>query len=155
MGIDAVRAFFKNKSPDIKITEHPASTANVAQAATALGVAAGQIAKTLAIKVGDKVVLIVTRGDARLDNRKLKDTFGGRPRMLPAEDVANLTGHPVGGVCPFGLATKLPVYCDLSLQTFDIVFPAAGSVNSSIRIEPTRLASLAKAQWLDVCQRVE
>ena len=116
MSLDSVRAFFAEKAPDIAIIEQDASTATVTEAAAALGVEPGRIAKTLSVRVGDRVMLIVTRGDARLDNRKTKAAFGGRPRMLGAEEVAELTGHPVGGVCPFGLARPLPVYCDATLR---------------------------------------
>ncbi|MCY1361390.1 Cys-tRNA(Pro) deacylase [compost metagenome] len=97
-------------------------------------------------------MLVVARGDARLDNRKLRDAFGGKARMLDAESVQQLTGHPVGGVCPFGLATPLPVYCDVSLRAFDEVLPAAGALHSAVRICPQRLASLVEADWVDVCQ---
>jgi prolyl-tRNA editing enzyme YbaK/EbsC (Cys-tRNA(Pro) deacylase) len=97
-------------------------------------------------------MLVVARGDARLDNRKTKDALGGRPRMLGAEEVEALTGHPVGGVCPFGLARPLPIYCDLSLRDFDIVYPAAGSRTASVRLSPDRLAELTGARWIDVCQ---
>src|SRR3546814_12412411 len=99
-----------------------ASTATVAEAA--LGVEPGRIAKTLSVRVKDQVVLVGTRSDARLDNRKTKDALGGRPRMLGADEAEALTGHPVGGVCPFGLASPLPVYCDISLRNFDVIYPA-------------------------------
>ncbi len=99
------------------------------------------------------MLLIVTCGDAQLNNRKIKDVLGGKPRMLSADEVVSLTGHPVGGVCPFALATTLPVYCDLSLKAFDEVVPAAGSVNSAVRIAPERMAALVKAEWIDVCDR--
>jgi len=112
----------------------------------------GQIAKTLSVRVGDQVMLIVTRGDARLDNRKTKDALGGRPRMLGAEEVEALTGHPVGGVCPFGLASLLPIYCDMSLRDFEIVYPAAGSRTASVSLTPDRLAAITGALWIDVCQ---
>ncbi|MFN3351930.1 YbaK/EbsC family protein, partial [Pseudorhodoplanes sp.] len=102
--------------------------------------------------LGEEVVLIVTRGDARLDNRKTKDQFGVRPRMLGHEETEALTGHQVGGVCPFGLRTDLPVYCDVSLKAFDTVFPAAGSRTASVEIAPERLARITKARWVDVCQ---
>ena len=97
-------------------------------------------------------MLLVARGDARLDNRKTKAAFGAKPRMLEADEVERLTGHPVGGVCPFGLARPLPVYCDVSLRAFAEVVPAAGSPNSALRIAPGRLAELAGAEWVDVCQ---
>jgi prolyl-tRNA editing enzyme YbaK/EbsC (Cys-tRNA(Pro) deacylase) len=152
MTVESVRAFFKEKVPEIEVTEHTFSTASVADAAATIGVAPGQIAKTLAIKIGDNVVLVVARGDARLDNKKLKAAFGGRPSMLSIEVVADLTGHPVGGVCPFGLIQPLPIYCDVSLKDFDLVHPAAGSKNSSVCLSPARLAELTDAQWVDVCQ---
>jgi len=152
MSLSSVRAFLAEKAPDIAIIDQGASTATVAEAAETLGVAPGQIAKTLSIRVGEQVVLVVARGDARLDNRKSKAAFGGRPRMLDADEVMALTGHPVGGVCPFGLATPLPVYCDVSLKDFDAVYPAAGSRTASVRITPERLAALVDAAWVDVCQ---
>jgi prolyl-tRNA editing enzyme YbaK/EbsC (Cys-tRNA(Pro) deacylase) len=96
----------------------------------------------------------VARGDARLDNRKVKAAFGGKASMLGPDEVAALTGHPVGGVCPFGLATPLPVYCDVSLRAFDEVVPAAGSVTSALRIDPLRMAEIVDATWVDVCQEV-
>ena len=117
-----------------------------------IGRRAGQIAKTLAIRINGCVLLVVARGDARLDNQKSKAEFGGRPRMLDAEETLALTGHPVGGVCPFGLATPLPVYCDRSLLAFDTVFPAAGSLNSSVKLGPDRLAELVSERWVDVCR---
>lgn len=154
MSIDTVRAFFSEKAPDIEILELEASTATVALAAAGHGVEPGQIAKTLSLKMGETVFLVVARGDARLDNRKIKAAFGGKARMLGAEEVSDLTGHPVGGVCPFGLATPLPVYCDISLKAFAEVLPAAGSTNSALRIAPERMAALVGATWVDVCQEV-
>lgn len=152
MSLESVRAFFAAKAPDIKVIELPTSTATVALAAAAHGVAPGQIAKTLSLKVGSHVLLVVVRGDLRLDNKKAKQAFGGKPRMLDAEEVAALTGHPVGGVCPFGLISPLPVYCDVSLKTFDEVLPAAGATNSAVRISPARMAELTDAAWVDICQ---
>src|SRR5690606_3673469 len=99
-----------------------------------------------------EVLLLVTRGDCRLDNAGAKAAFGGRPRMLEPEETLALTGHPVGGVCPFGLATDLPVWCDVSLKAFDTVFPAAGSLNSSVEVAPARLAALVARGWVDACQ---
>ncbi|OFX00248.1 MAG: cys-tRNA(pro)/cys-tRNA(cys) deacylase [Alphaproteobacteria bacterium RIFCSPHIGHO2_12_FULL_66_14] len=153
MTVEAVRAFLAAHAPDISVVELAASTATVEMAAKGHGVAPAQIAKTLSLRIKDRTLLIVTSGDARLNNRKIKDVLGGKPRMLGADEVVALTGHPVGGVCPFGLATPLPVYCDVSLKEFDEVVPAAGSVNSALRISPTRLASLVDAEWVDVCDR--
>ena len=152
MSIDSVRAHLASAAPDLLIVETQARTATVAEAALAHGVAPGQIAKTLSLRVGERVVLVVARGDARLDNRKARAAFAAKPRMLDAAEVVALTGHPVGGVCPFGLAAPLPVYSDVSLQGFEAVWPAAGSVNSAVRITPARLAALVGAEWVDVCQ---
>jgi prolyl-tRNA editing enzyme YbaK/EbsC (Cys-tRNA(Pro) deacylase) len=151
MTVESVRAFLAAHAPDITILETDASTATVDMAARTHGVEPAQIAKTLSFKVKDRVMLVVTSGTARLNNRKIKDALGGKPRMLSAEEVAALTGHPVGGVCPFGLATPLPVYCDVSLRAFGEVVPAAGSANSALRIAPDRMAELVRAEWVDVC----
>jgi prolyl-tRNA editing enzyme YbaK/EbsC (Cys-tRNA(Pro) deacylase) len=97
-------------------------------------------------------MLIVTSGVARLDNRKFRDVLGGKPRMLDAEEVVAATGHPVGGVCPFGLISELPIYCDTSLRRFGEVVPAAGAINAAVRISPDRMAELVDARWVDVCQ---
>ena len=152
MSLESVRAFLAIRAPDIAIVELEDSTATVALAAAGHGVEPAQIAKTLSLKVRDRNLLLVTRGDARLDNKKAKAAFGGKPRMLAPEEVVAITGHPVGGVSPFGLATPLPVYCDVSLKVFDEVVPAAGSTRSALRINPLRLAELVEAQWVDVCQ---
>jgi len=154
MSLDSVRAFFAAHAPDIAVLVTPESSATVQLAAAAHGVEPARIAKTLSLRVGERVVLVVARGDARLDNRKAKAVFGAKPRMLDLAEVEALTGHPVGGVCPFGLATPLPVYCDISLKAFDEVVPAAGSTHSAVRIAPERLALLTGAEWVDVCQDV-
>ncbi|TAJ90071.1 YbaK/EbsC family protein [Reyranella sp.] len=153
MSVETVRAFFAAHAPDIDIVELDASTATVEMAAKGHGVMPAQIAKTLSLRIKERTLLIVTAGDARLNNRKIKDVLGGKPRMLGQDEVVALTGHPVGGVCPFGLATPLPVYCDVSLKEFDEVVPAAGSTNSALRISPERMATLVNAEWVDVCDR--
>lgn len=152
MSLESVRAWLAAHAPDLPLIETEESTATVIEAARALGVEPARIAKTLAVRVGETVFLLVTRGDARLDNQKTKAAFGGRPRMLGAEETLALTGHPVGGVCPFGLATPLPVYCDVSLRAFEDVFPAAGSLTSSVRVTPERLAGLVATGWTDICR---
>ncbi len=153
MGLDAVRDFFASRKLDLPIIELDVSTATVALAAQAHGVLPGRIAKTLAFRLGDgRAVILVARGDARIDNRRFKDAFG-RGKMLPPEEVVALTGHPVGGVCPFGLAQPLPIYLDRSLQDFDEVLPAAGAVHSAVRISPALLAEVTGGEWVDVCQR--
>jgi prolyl-tRNA editing enzyme YbaK/EbsC (Cys-tRNA(Pro) deacylase) len=98
------------------------------------------------------MLLVVASGTARLDNRKVKDVLGGKPRMLDAEQVLAATSHPVGGVCPFGLPSPLPIYCDVSLQRFAEVVPAAGSTNAAVKIATERLAELTGAVWVDVCR---
>jgi prolyl-tRNA editing enzyme YbaK/EbsC (Cys-tRNA(Pro) deacylase) len=152
VSLESVRAWLATHAADLPIIEVEASTATVAEAAQALGVEPGRIAKTLAVRAGGETFLLVARGDARLDNQKARAAFGGRPRMLGAEETLALTSHPVGGVCPFGLATPLPVYCDVSLRDFDIVYPAAGSLNSSVEVSPERLAAIVSARWVDACR---
>jgi prolyl-tRNA editing enzyme YbaK/EbsC (Cys-tRNA(Pro) deacylase) len=152
MSVESVRAFLADKAPDLAVIELPTSTATVAEAAVAHGVEPGRIAKTLSLRVGERVLLVVARGDARLDNRKIKATFGGKASMPGPDEVQALTGHPVGGVCPFGLATPVPVYCDVSLKAFDEVVPAAGAINAAVRIAPGRMAEITGASWVDVCQ---
>ena len=125
----------------------------MALAAAAHGVDPCRIAKTLSLRLHGDVILIVMSGIARLDNRKYKDRFGAKARMLDAADVLTATSHPVGGVCPFGLPTKLCVYADISLRAFDVVVPAAGDAHSALRISPARLVALAEAEWVDVAQR--
>lgn len=152
MSLQSVREFFAEHAPDITIIELEQSTATVAQAAAAHQVEPGQIAKTLSLKIKDKAILVVAKGDARLDNKKLKETFGAKARMLSSDEVVILTGHPIGGVCPFGLENPLAVYCDVSLQQYEEVLPAAGGTHSAVRISPQRMASLTAATWVDVCQ---
>lgn len=153
MSLESVRAFFAEHAPDVEVIVTEASSATVLQAAEAHGVAPDQIAKTICLRAGEQAMLIVTRGTARLDNRKFKDRFDGqKPRMLDHEETQRITSHPVGGVCPFGLAEPMPVYCDVSLQAYDMVVPAAGATNAAVHIAPQRMAELVKAQWVDVCQ---
>lgn len=151
MSLDSVRAFLAERAPDIAIIELDASTATVAEAAAGHGVEPDRIAKTLSLRVPGGIVLVVAAGLARLDNRKAKAVFGGKVKMLEAEQVEQVTGHPVGGVCPFGLAAELPVYCDVTLRAHDEVIPAAGGTRAALRISPHRLAELAGARWVDVC----
>ncbi|WP_318386691.1 YbaK/EbsC family protein [Enterobacter sp.] len=152
MSLQSVRDFFASQAPDIEIIELNQSTATVALAAAAHNVEPGQIAKTLSLKIKDEVILIVAKGDARLDNKKLKSTFGAKARMLSSDEVVVITGHPVGGVCPFGLENPLAVYCDVSLKRYQEVLPAAGAIHSAVRISPERMAHLTAATWVDVCQ---
>jgi len=151
MSLDSVRAWLAEHAPELRLIDGHQSTATVADAAAALGVAPERIAKTLAIRAGEETFLLVARGDARLSNGKCKAEFGARPRMLGPEETLALTGHPVGGVCPFGLATPLPVYLDVSLEAFELVYPAAGSRTASVAVTPARLFALVGARWVDLC----
>ena len=155
MGSKRVLDWLAANAPDLRMIEVEESTATVHAAAKALGVEPGRIAKTLAIRAGDHLFLLCTRGDARLDNRKCKDELGARPRMLGAEETLELTGHAVGGVCPFGLKQPLPVYLDVSLKAFDLVYPAAGSLNSSVEVQTGRLFELVGERWVDLCRLPE
>lgn len=150
MTLASVRTHLAAVAPDLAILEATSTTATVALAAAAHGVAPGQIAKTLSLWVGDDVVLVVMSGSVRLDNRKFRAHFGVKAKMLDAEAVVRWTGHPVGGVCPFGLAHPLRVYADVSLRAFAEVLPAAGSTTSALRITPERLAAITDATWIDV-----
>lgn len=151
MSLETVRADLARRAPDLEVMETQGSTATVDLAAAVHGCEPGQIAKTLCIRVNGEVLLLVTRGDARLDNQKAKAAFGGRPRMLGPEEVEELTSHKVGGVCPFGLPQELPIYCDVSLRIYDEVIPAAGSTHSSVRLTVARLAELCGSRWADAC----
>ena len=152
MSVQSVRDFFVARELTIPIIELAVSTATVALAAEAHGVEPGRIAKTLSFRLADgRVILLVARGDARVDNKKFRAAFG-KGRMLGLDEVVELTGHPVGGVCPFGLAQALPVYLDQALNDFDEVLPAAGATNNAVRISPALLAQVTDGQWVDVCQ---
>jgi prolyl-tRNA editing enzyme YbaK/EbsC (Cys-tRNA(Pro) deacylase) len=152
MSVESVRAWLSANAPDLPLIEVKQSTATVAEAAEALGVAPARIAKTLAVRVGGQCFLLVARGDARLDNQKCKAELGARPRMLGPEETFALTGHPVGGVCPFGLANPVPVFLDVSLRDFGLVYPAGGSLTSSVEVAPQRLFDLVGARWVDLCR---
>ena len=155
MSLASVQTFLARHAPDIAILQTPEPTATVADAARVHGVAPGQIAKTLSLWLKDEVILLVMAGDGRLDNRRFKEHFGSKCRMLHADEVVHWTSHPVGGVCPFGLAHPLRVFADVSLQRFDEILPAAGAVNAALRIAPDRLAQLVEAPWVDVAQPPE
>ncbi|MCW3845966.1 YbaK/EbsC family protein [Sphingomonas sp. LB-2] len=152
MTLETARAWLAEHAPDLGLIDHGVSTATVAEAAAALGVEPARIAKTLALRVGDRLMLVIARGDARIDNARTKAEYGGRPRMLSPDEAFAATGHPVGGVCPFGLATPIPVHCDVSIRGFDTVFPAAGSLTSSVEVAPERLFALVSRRWVDICK---
>ncbi|MEG2924407.1 MAG: YbaK/EbsC family protein, partial [Oscillospiraceae bacterium] len=134
MAIDKVRAYFKERDMENRILEFDVSSATVQLAAEALGCEAQRIAKTLSFKVDDKAVLIVTAGDAKIDNSKYKANFATKAKMLTPEEVDTLVGHGVGGVCPFAVNDGVEVYLDESLKRFSTVYPACGSSNSAIEL---------------------
>lgn len=155
MTLESARRWLSANAPELALIEVVESTATVETAARALGVEPARIAKTLAVRAGAETFLLVARGDARLDNAKCKAEYGARPRMLGPDETQALTGHPIGGVCPFGLASALPVYLDISLQPFDLVYPAAGSLNASVKVTPERLFALVASRWVDLCRLPE
>lgn len=153
MSIEKGRAFFRAKGIEDRVREFDVSSATVELAAAALGVEPERIAKTLSFKKDDGCILVVTAGDARIDNRKFKDAFGMKATMLPHDDVERLIGHAVGGVCPFGRNEGVPVYVDASVKRFKTVFPAVGSDNSAIELSIDELYEYSGAkEWVDVCK---
>lgn len=153
MSIDKVREFFRKEGIEERIREFDVSSATVDLAAAALGCEPCRIAKTLSFSVSGKPVLIVSAGDARIDNHKFKETFGTKARMLSADDAVKLIGHAVGGVCPFAVNSGVEVYLDDSLKRFETVFPACGSSNSAIELTIEELEKYSRPQkWTDVCR---
>ena len=153
MSIEKVRAYFAQYGIENRIQEFDVSSATVELAAQALGVDGSRIAKTLSFLVGDRCVLIVAAGDARIDNGKYKKAFGTKAKMLPHDQVPEAVGHAVGGVCPFAVKEGVDVYLDESLRRFETVFPAAGSSSSAIELTIPELEQYARsAGWVDVCK---
>ena len=156
MSIEKARAHLARFGADGRILEFDESSATVQLAAHAVGVEPARIAKTLSFKAGDSAVLVVAAGDARVDNHKFKERFSMKAKMLTADEVLMLVGHPVGGVCPFGINDGVPVYLDESLQRFETVFPAVGSGNSAIELTLDELYTFSNAAgWVDVCKLPE
>ena len=156
MGIAEGRAYFRELGLEDRVQEFTVSSATVELAAAALGVEGARIAKTLSFKNGDGCMLILAAGDARIDNHKFKEKFHFKAKMLCVEEVLEMVGHPVGGVCPFGIKPGIPVYLDESLKRFVTVFPAVGSGNSAIELNLDELFRYSNAQeWVDVCKLPE
>lgn len=133
-----------------------ASTATVADAAAALGVEPGMIAKTMSFLQDDQPILILTEGTARVENRKYKDTFHIKAKMIPFEEVEQWIGHAPGGVCPFGINDGVKVYLDESLRRFETVYPAAGDAHSAVKLTIPELEEVAGAVgWVDVCREIQ
>ena len=153
MSVERVKEYFRGKGIEKRILEFDVSSATVELAAEALHCEGKRIAKTLSFHVGDRIVLIVTAGDAKIDNQKYKARFGAKARMLSCEEAEPLTGHPVGGVCPFAANSGVEVYLDESLRRFETVFPACGSSNSAIELTPDELEEHSDSLgWVDVCK---
>ncbi|HOJ10768.1 MAG TPA: YbaK/EbsC family protein [Clostridiales bacterium] len=153
MAIDSVREYLKKWDKDNDILEFETSSATVELAAQALGVEPARIAKTISFKNGESAMLIVTAGDAKIDNGKFKAEFGFKAKMLAPEETLEYTGHAIGGVCPFGLKNEIPVFLDISLKRFETVFPACGSSNSAIELTCEELDIYSSnKKWIDVCK---
>lgn len=152
MSVEDVKRYFTSRGLKDPVFELEESGATVDEAAKVIGVEPASIAKTLAFRLKDKDVIIVTRGDAKIDNRKYKDYFKEKARMLGHDEVESITGHPVGGLCPFGLKSDLNVYIDVSIKDFEYVYPAAGSWFAALKITPGEIAGLTGAEWIDVCK---
>lgn len=153
MTIESVRKYIKENDYNLEIVEFDSSTATVELAAEALGVEPGRIAKTMAIRLKERNILILSKGDAKIDNKKFKDYFKEKARFIKSEDLIEATGHPVGGVCPFGLNKSLDIYLDVSLKEFDYVYPAAGGANTCMKIGVDYLDEITRGIWIDVCKK--
>lgn len=157
MSIEKVREYFKGNGIENKILEFPVSSATVELAAQALNTEGCRIAKTLSFSVNDSPILIVTAGDAKIDNKKYKTYFGAKAKMLSFPEVEEKIGHAVGGVCPFAINDGVKVYLDESIKRFDTIFPACGSSNSAIELTPDELEKYSSffVEWIDVCKLPE
>ena len=153
MSIDNVRKYLTRFNRENDILEFPVSSATVQLAAEALNVIPARITKTLALKDGDNCMVIAVAGDGKIDNKKFKTEFGFKAKMLSPEETLEMTGHAVGGVCPFALPEGVKAYCDISMKRFDTVFPACGSSNSAIELTCDELFEYSNAvKWIDICK---
>ena len=156
MSIEKGRAYFRQFGMEDRVRGFDVSSATVELAALALGVDGARIAKTLSFKKDDSCILILAAGDARIDNHKFKEKFHMKAKMLAPDEVLSIVGHPVGGVCPFGINDGIDVYLDESLKRFETVFPAVGSANSAIELNLDELYKYSNAiEWIDVCKLPE
>lgn len=154
MSIESVKAYFEQWNREVDVMEFETSSATVDQAAETIGVIPARIAKTISFRGSEEIaILIVAAGDAKVDNKKFRQRFGFKPRMLSPDEVLEQTGHAIGGVCPFGLKNDLEVYLDVSMQRFETLFPACGSTNSAIELTKEELFQYSSAiEWVDVCK---
>ena len=155
MAIDKVRQYFKQWNIEDRIMEKEVSSATVELAAEAVGCIPARIAKSLSFKIGDEPILVVTAGDTKVDNKKYKGKFKVKAKMLDPDEVKEMIGHSVGGVCPFGIKPEVKVYLDESMKRFETVFPACGSNNSMIELTCEELEKFScSKEWIDVCKLV-
>lgn len=152
MTVESVKKQIENENLDLQIIQMDKSTATVELAAQALGVEPARIAKTMAINLRERNIVIVAKGDVRIDNRKFKDFFNEKARFIKADQILEITGHPMGGVSPLGLKEEIDIYLDQSLKVFDYVYPAAGGPNTCMKIHVDCLAETTKGTWIDVCK---
>lgn len=152
MSVESVKKFFIDNGLEDPVFKLEECGATVELAAKTLGIEPALIAKTLSFRLKDRDILIVTKGDARIDNRKYKDFFKTKAKMLDHDEVAEITGHPVGGVCPFGLLTPIEIYIDVSINEYEYVYPAAGSAFTALKIQPSKMQELTQAEFVDVCK---
>ena len=153
MSVEKVRKYFKTKGIDDRIQEFEVSSATVALAAKALHCEENRIAKTLSFHMGEKVILIVAAGNAKIDNAKYKAQFGTKAKMLSFDEAEPLVGHAIGGVCPFAVNAGVETYLDVSLKRFKTVFPACGNPNSAIELSLEELEKYSDfIKWIDVCK---
>lgn len=150
---EGMRQYLAAQAPELKVFEltEAHTTEYIAREWKILP---AQVAKTLTLRVANHPVIVVTCGDARLDNRKVKDALGGKGQMVPGAEASEITGHPVGGITPLCLSTPLPVFFDIQLKRFEEVVTAAGSTHAAIRIPPDRFAQLVNAEWVDICKTI-
>ncbi len=152
MSVETVKNFLKENSLINDYLEFSTSSATVELAAQAIGCEESQIAKSLALKTSSGPIVIVVMGSARIDNKKFKEIFNEKAKFLQGEEVLNHTGHPIGGVCPFGLKKDVKLYLDESLKAYDIIYPAAGACNNAVKISINDLEKITNADWVDVCK---
>lgn len=150
MSVENVVNYFLEKGLENPVFKLESSGATVQQAAETIHTDPKYIAKTLAFKLKDEDILIVMRGDLRVSNKKFKKNFKIKAKMLDHDEVLQITGHPVGGLCPFGLKNNIKIYLDNSIKNFDYVYPAAGSKEYALKISPSEISELTKGEWVDV-----
>ena len=151
MSLESVKKFFQDNRLPLEVIESTSDTSTVKLAAEAFGIKEDEIAKTMGYKLKNgEYILILSKGTAKLDNKKFKSFFQEKAVMIPFDEVFEATGHPVGGVCPFGLKTPLKIYLDRTLKEFDTVFPAGGSSNSAVKISVNMLAEITQGKWVDI-----